>query len=477
MKRNTLVLGLLGATLAAGGTGGFLWWRAQEQRAEAFAAAIPAQPDLSTWPAPMRQRIEAAERRLSTSPIEGLAELARLYHANGFFAEAAQCYTGLQQLEPQEARWYHLHATILAGYGDTEPALPLWRRAVALAPDYLPARLRLGDVYLKRNDFAAAERTYRDILATRPDESYAQLGVARCEFEAGRWEKARALLEPLVAKTNYMLGYDLIVTVFERLGMEEQARAVRGRARDSGAYRDPVDPWSDQLADDCYDTYRLSLASGAAQRNGDIPLAVRRIEQALALAPDQATLHFQRANLYLDTKAFGKARQGYERCTVLKPDFSDGWARLTYVCETVGDRPAADRALSEGLKHCPDSPGLHLQYARWLVRDKRPEEAVREFRESIRLRPNEADAYLGLATTLIALKRNEEGIAAVDQALIAEPSHPAALSIRTFNAIVGGNEPEARRWLRQAENQPRVERRDLDQLRQAFEQQFGHPYR
>ncbi len=475
MNKKALVFGLLAAVLGAGGAGAYAWHRAH-QRAEVFAAAIPAVPDLSLWPEPMRRRVEAAERKLAEQPLEGLAELSRLYHANGFFAEAAQCYTGLTRLQPREPRWFHLHATILAGYGDNAPALALWQRTVELAPDYVPARLRLGDVHLRQADFAAAAQVYREILAAHPNEPYAQLGLARCEYEAGRWEPARRILEPLVAATDYNLGYDLIVTVYERLGLEEQARAVRGRVRESGAYRDAADPWVDELADDCYDVYRLSLASGAAQRNNDLPLAVRRIEQALVLAPDQATVHFQRANLHFDTKAYGKARQGYERCTVLKPDFADGWARLAFVCELVGDRPAAERALAEGLRNCPASPGLHLQKARWLVRDKRAEEAIPEYRESIRLRPNEADAYLGLASALIGLGRNAEGLEAVDQALVAEPDHPTALTIRTFDAIVSGNELAARQWFQRVKNQPRVTADDLARLAGAFQQRFGRAF-
>ena len=71
-----------------------------------------------------------------------------MYHANGFLDEAGRCYQGLQQLDPAEPRWLHLHATILAGYGQIEPALALWKRVRELAPDYLPAQLRSGDSLL-----------------------------------------------------------------------------------------------------------------------------------------------------------------------------------------------------------------------------------------------------------------------------------------------------------------------------------------
>lgn len=476
MNRRTLALGSVALLLLGGGVGGYYWHRA-EQQALVFASAVPVVPDISNWPEPFRRRIEAAERRLATAPLEALAELSRLYHANGFFAEAAQCYAGLEQLQPDEARWPHLHATILSGYGDNEPALLLWQRAVKLDPDYVPARLRLGDVHLKLSNRPAAAEVYRAILADHPQESYAQLGLARCEYEAGNWEKARQLLEPLVAQTNYLLGYDLIVTVYEQLGRQADATAIRSRVRESGAYRDPTDPWVDDLADDCYDVYRLSLASGAAQRNSNFALAYRRIEQALALAPEQATLHFQLGNLNKNTKAFSKARQNYERAAELKPDFPDAWIELSIASETLGDRAAGDRAMIEGLKRCPASPGMLLLNARRLVREQRLEESIPLFQESIRLRPNEADAYLLLATVLVRLGRTDQAMEYVDGALRAEPDHPGALNIRTFHAIVNEDEATARDWIRRLENQPRVRRQEIDRMHAAYRERFGHDYR
>ncbi len=478
MKR-PLALGLAAALLLAAGGGAALHWRNQQQRAEVLVASAPLAPDLSAWAPELGRRIAACEQRVHAGPdpLPALGELSRLYHANGFHAEARQCYEGLEQLQPDEPRWFHRHALILAGFGEIDEALRLWQHVAEIAPDYRPARLRLADLHIKADDFAAARAEYEKVLARFPAEPYAILGLARCEIQAERWSAARPLLEKLVAQTDFMLGYDLIVTMYERLGLTDEAARIRGMYRASGGYRDAPDPWLLELDDDCYNSYQLSLASGAAERNQDIPLARRRIEQAIAISPDEGTLHFQYGALLLRQKQYSAAREQFETATRISPTFSDGWAFLSSVLETVGDRDGALRVLAQGLKHCPNSPGLHLQNARNLMREHKVEEAIEQYRIAIRLRPNEADAYLGLATTLITLGRKEEGLEQVDQALVAEPEHPIALSIRAFDAILDGNELMARRWMQRVVDQPRSTDSDKQRLASAYRQQFGHDFR
>lgn len=476
MKKPLLLSGLLALVLSAGG-GAFYLYEQSVHAAEVFAAAIPATPDLAGWPAPIRQRFQATERKLAESPVEGLAELSRLYHANGFLAEAVQCYSGLEQLQPNEPRWFHLHATILAGYGENDPALLLWKRTVGLAPDYVPAHLRIGDVYVRKADFSAATQVYRDILKDHPDEPYAKLGLARCEFEAGHWDRARQILEPLVAQTNYTLGYDLIVTAYERLGMDEPARAIRGRMRHSSAYRDPIDPWCEALADDCYDVYALTHASGAAERNRDFDLAFRRINQALALDPSRATTYFQLGKLYQHLKEYAKARENLERCIQLDPAFPDAWAMLAALLETVGNRAAADQAMMDGLKHCPMASGLLQQNAERLVRDGHMEESLPLYREAIRYAPNSADPYVAMTVVLMRLGRKQEAVETLESALRAEPDHPGVLASLAYIAVNDHDEPTARKWILQLQNQPRVREGNLPQILAAYRAQFGRDFR
>jgi tetratricopeptide (TPR) repeat protein len=464
-----VVIGLVAAFAAGGGAFGWRFY----QNAGVVRAARPATPDLRQWPDELQQRVAAANRDTAGA----LAELSRLYHANGFLGEAARCYTALEKLQPREPRWPHRHATILAGYGDLEPAIARWQRVTTLAPEYLPARLRLGDALTKAENSSEAASVFTEALQRKPDEPYAVLGLARIDLEAGRWEAARQRLETVAAQTGNELGADLLVTVYEHFGQQDRASAVRAKAKAAGTFRDLPDPWIDELVEVCFDAYRLSLAAGLASRSGDRTQAAKLLERAVALAPDDVTIRFQLASVHADAGNLAAARTHFERCTTAAPGFPDAWAHLSALLQRGGDARGAELVLLNGLRNCPESPGLHLMRARQLRDGGRAAEAIPEYRASIRFRPNEADAYLELATTLFRLERVPEGLAALDGALAAEPNHPAALALRAFHAITERKEADARKWLGAVLNQPRVPREQVEQLLAGFREHFGRPFR
>jgi tetratricopeptide (TPR) repeat protein len=474
MKPRRIQLALL-LVAGAGLIGGGVWWWQAGGTQHAVASTLPALPDLSSAPRAMRDRLLAAETKARSrfGAADGLRELSRLYHANGFPEEALRCYEALRRLEPREARWHHLAALLTAGYGDLDPALEFWRQATALDPTYTPAWLRLGETYLKANRPAEAATAFNEVLRRTPDEPYALFGLARLDFEAGRWEPAREKLEKVVTLTRSTVGYDLIVTLYERLGQPERATALRATAKASGAYRDPADPWADTLIEECYDPYRLGIAAGMLGRNGDPATAARLLQRAVEIMPDDISALFQLGTLLIAQGDHAGAIQALRRCTELAPDFADGWANLSALQAMLGEKTVADRTLAEGLKNCPQSPGLHLQLARNLQQAGRTGEAITAFQTSITLRPNEPDAYIELGNLFIRQGRNAEGVAQMQLALAAEPGHPLALSVLTFNAIKSGDEAEARRWFAALRTQPRVPREQAGRLNDAFRQQFG----
>lgn len=405
--------------------------------------------------------------------VDALGELAGLYQANGLLQEAMRLYAGLETLQPREPRWPHRHAVILAGYGEVEPALARWNRVMSLAPDYLPARLRLGDVLLKADRPAEAAALWTEVLRRVPDQPYALLGLARIDVEAARWTEARARLERVLALTHHALGYDLIVSVCEQQGDLARAAEIRARAKASGAYREFPDPWIDELVDVCYDAYRLALEAGRDARGGNPTRARQLLERAIALSPTDVTHRFQLAGLLAEARDAAGAQQQLERCTQLAPTFADGWAHWAALRQQAGDAAGAAQIVGTGLQHCPDSPGLHLMRARQWRDAGRAADALGAYQTAIRLRPNEADAYLELATTLFRLERVPEGLTWLERGLAAEPEHPPTLALLALHAIGTGDEVAARSWLQRVARQPRVAPEQAVRLREAFRSQFG----
>lgn len=475
MKLRILLILLAGAVL---GAGGFWWWRAGGQ-AQIVAAALPPVPDLSgALPVLRRHILEAnARARHRLTAVRGLEELARLYQANGYLDAAMRCDEGLEVLEPNEPRWFHYDATILGGYGEIAHAEKLWRRVIQLAPDYVPARLRLGGCLIKTDQLGKARATYEAVLKIRPNDPYAKLNLARIDMEEKRWDEARPLLEAVVQESHYELGYDLIVTLYDHLGLTGRADAIRGAAKASGAYHDFPDPWMNELMDACYDPYRLGLLAGVAAHSGDSVRAFRLLKRAIALKPDDVSTHFQLAGLAETTGNTKLAIDEYRNCTRLKPDFSDGWAHLSFLQAKLGEKDEADRTLAEGLAHCPNSPGLHLMRARRLRDAGRNSEAISEFETSIHLRPNAPDAYTELGSLYIEQGQVAAGIREMRLALEADPGDPLALGVMAFHAISTNDQAGAQRWMARVTDQPRMPHAQLERLLDAYRQTFGRDWK
>ena len=464
-----------GVLLVAGlGLGLWLVPRAIYQH-QIAVGSVPSRPVLNTWPEELAARIARGEKSAQGywRPAAGLTELSRLYHANGFYHEALQCLDGLQRLDPGAARWPHLQATILAEFGRLDEALPAGERAVGLAPDYVPARLRLGDVRLKANQTAAAAQAYAGVLVHDPDNPYALLGLAKCDLEGGAWTQARDHLEQAIKQHPDFIGaLSHLVTVREHF--EDKAGADTLRAIIvKREFHELADPWRDELADDCYDPYQLSVAAAKANFAGDATAARRWLERASNLAPNDGSYRRQLGKMLLETRDFSNARAQLEKAVALAPDDSEAWSLLIVLFTAQGDTAAIDRTVATGLVHCPQSAALHYTHGQRLGSAGRYPEAISEFQTAQRLRPNEANAYIDLALIYFRQERLDEAVAELKGALAAQPGHPLALEALARYAIGSGDEPAARHWIRQLRLQPRVPMEDMKTITGEFQQRFS----
>jgi tetratricopeptide (TPR) repeat protein len=454
--------------------GGWYGW-VQHARLLVVLRHIPVTPALDAQSAVLADSLAEAEARARSwrQTQEGLAGLSRLYHANGFYPEAVQCYEGLRQIDPRNPRWPHLHAILLADFGRLEEALPFREQAVVLAPDYLPSWLRLGDVLLKINRPADAARAYTGALERDSANPYALLGLARCDLASGDRTRARSRLQDAVARHPDFIGaLSLLATVHEHLGERTIADTIRldiGKRQFSEA----PDAWFDELADDCFDAYRLSVAAAIASAANDRRRGLELIERAIALAPQIASYRRSAAQIMRADGNHENARRHLEEAVSRNPADSDAWLLLVDTLRKLGQDQAAGSALQKGLTHCPQSAGLHLAKAQQLAASQRLPEAIAEFRISAVLNPSDAAPLVEMADLCFATSQFEEGLAALHRALERQPGNPLALTSLTFYHITTANEAGALRHWQEVRRQPRTPTVMVENLRQAYRRQFN----
>jgi len=416
------------------------WWafEAGSMRRQ-WAAQRPALPPPVGDSAPgVDQRLAQCEARFRTWPPDqtALADFAQLCHANGILESAAIAYRALITLQPNEPRWPHLLASILAGEGRLDDAVPFLRRTTELAPNRVIAWLLLGDALLKSNLLDEATSAYSAALERDSKNVYALLGLARCDLQAERWTAARSRLQQAVAQQpGFASAQSLLATVFERLGNSEGAAAARARSQRDGHYPEPPDEWREALNDFCSDPYALLVAASAHAAEGRPEKSLALIKRAIALAPNDARLHRKLGNTLMQLGDPAGAREALEAAAVLAPSNDAIQLNLIALLRRAKDQAAVADAVARALEHCANSAGVHYE-AGVLARDAgHYEEAARHFEFTWKNQPDQPALGVALADMRFRAEQREAGFTVLQQVLASFPAFEPAVVMLVSRGI------------------------------------------
>lgn len=461
-------IAILGAAIA-----GYLLWDKSQKTAAIIKAAVPEIPnDLANSELSSRIQVATTQAKEGSDQLEGLAELSRLYDANGYTNRAWECYAALVVVDPSEPRWPYRFGKILAGYGQLEDATPFFEKAVSLDPSYLPSHIRLADTLLKQNRLDEAKSAYEGALSVAPQSAYALVGLARVAIARDDLQLARTHLENAVKVTDYQIGADLLGDVYEKLGLPALENQVL-REIEWGSYADLPDPWSLTLMNDCYDAYQVSIAGGWVVHQGDIHTGLRYIKRAVSLAPDSSMIHYQIAGIYMNLEDLENAEMHFKKCVELQPDFADAWLSLIEIAKRKQSPTLVRRTLDAAMRAAPDSPSLNIERGKLLLAQRRVDQAIPYFERSIELRPHEAVGYIELAQALLAKNEVTQAMEQMKKALVMEPTHPVALTTMAFDAIIREDKEAADKWMKRIQAQPRITQEELKQLTALYRQHFA----
>src|SRR5688500_5201245 len=127
------------------------------------------------------ERALASYRRASSldaSNVLYLVARGRVCHAHGIEVEAEECYAAALRVRPNDTVALYNQAQIFAARGQLEAARANLDRIVATDGEVLgergaPVYSKLGDIALRREEYAIAEVHFRKALGVAPGNRYA----------------------------------------------------------------------------------------------------------------------------------------------------------------------------------------------------------------------------------------------------------------------------------------------------------------
>src|SRR5262245_28260945 len=151
-----------------------------------LALALQAPPPLpvlpfDTYPAPMREAVRRAHQQASARPNDAAASgaLARLLHAWEQWEAAHQAYARAQSLAPAVPDWHYLDAVVLQRLARQPDAAAQLEQALALQPEYVPARVKLAEALFESGRLERSQTFYAELVKLPAAEPVARFGLGR----------------------------------------------------------------------------------------------------------------------------------------------------------------------------------------------------------------------------------------------------------------------------------------------------------
>lgn len=369
-----------------------------------------------------------------------------------------------------------------------ERALPLLERADQLRPSAQSA-MRLGNVRRDLDDYAGAEREYRKALALRPGHVAAKIALGAVLRRRGETQAAIATLKEAVASGSNEersrawagLGWALLATKDRPQAEKAFERAIELSPSRAGVRLSIARAWQSTDVDEdevrardvltrtaelAPDVPAVWYALGRAQeRTGNRAAALEAYDRALRLDPKHRQARRRTVQLALLARDFARARREAERLAADSPEdpethllegtvaakdgrredarrayraaidaakggYPEGWLALGDLDRDSGDANAAREAYRKALAKAPDST------AAWLAMGKLEESisntaaAEKAWRRALALDPKFAQAWLALGQLQEDRGRMEDAVADLGRALAVKPAYaPAQLAL------------------------------------------------
>ena len=422
----------------------------------AQAAAPPVGPlPLDTYPAGMREVMSAAERRARAHPADADAAgaLGQALHAWEQWAPAHDAYSRAADFAPAVFAWPYLDACVLQRLGRQAEAAERLRRALAIAPEYLPARVKLAEALLDTGAMDDSQRLFESLIAVPAAEPAARFGLGRIAAAAGRHEQAVTFFDRAIdLYPEWGAAYYALALSLRALGRTEDAQRAMERHTRFGArwpgLEDAVLAAVVNLRDDAASMLRHAEELAVS---GDLPGAIRENEKALARDPSLAVAHERLLILYGRMKDWDKAEVHYREALRIGSSLADIHYDHGVLLEMQGQWDLAGEAYRQACDINPLHAPAHNNLGQVLERTGNFQAALEQYRLALDGQPTFRLARFNLGRALVALGQPADAILELSRLTeLRDSESPRYLFALGVAYMRAGNTDDGVRWSTEA---------------------------
>lgn len=406
-----------------------------------------------------RKSITSAQAELIEKPHDAVlnARLGMILHANHYFAKAAKCYERAFILDPDYGAAYLL-GTVQAILKQPDLAISSLKDSLALNPDYIPAKLKLAELFQETGEFAASVPLYEELLKAMPRYPYIYLGYGRLLAEQGQHESAIEKLQAAIemaraVNREFGQAHYLLARSYRALG---DTRKSNDHLTNYKQFQDFRPPLADPLlqAVDRMNTgvaAPLKRAKSLMARN-QFDQALNELKAALELDPDNMATHANLVTIYGKLGKLELAQFHYHEALKQQPDWPQAHYAYGLAMNQRQQYKAAAEALVKAVANSPHFAAAHTQLGIALTHAGQTDRAEQHYRSAIENEPEQFQANLLLGGLLARAGKREESVHYLAQGLrLAEDKKRAPIHALLFDVHHKlGNTEEAQYHLKQA---------------------------
>lgn len=364
-----------------------------------------------------REMIEAAADHytrlceLDPEQTELQLALANLLLKQGEHQKAIARYEYALSLEPDN---WTAHNDVVSAYeeaGLIREAIEHLHKMVEQQPDFADTRLRLGDMYARIGNDSAATLQYERAAQISPDYLEANVKLGTQHLRAGRFEQASQWFSTALELN------DRLLSAYVGIGVAQHASGRTAEALSSFEMARNIEPNSTLLFSE---VARMHLKAAAGQQSGRFILGstptvekdtpehvtdllsqqIQRVRDAITQNPNHADLHYRLGLLLRNRGQLDDAIASFRQAATINPTYMKALIKLGLALSEADQTEEAIDVFKQATDVRPDYVDLHYQIGLLFVQRNQFEMAVEHFEQAVSGNPGNVAFQANLALSL-----------------------------------------------------------------------------